>query len=82
MMGLLDKAKEMLSTGKDKAEDLAKEHGPKVKESIDKAADFVKEKTGGSHDGQVDDVAEKAKDGVDKLAGDDGQPGADGYNGA
>jgi hypothetical protein len=71
-MGLLDDAKEMFSSGKKKAQDLTKENAPKMKEGIDKAADFVKDKTSGKHDQQVDDVAEKAKDGVDKLAGDPG----------
>ena len=69
-MGLMDKAKDWLSTGKDKAGDLAKENGPKMKEGVDKAAVFVKDKTGGKHDDTVDTVAEKAKGGVDKLAGD------------
>jgi hypothetical protein len=72
LMGLLDDAKEMFSSGKKKAQDLTKENAPKMKEGIDKAADFVKDKTGGKHDQQVDDVAEKAKGGVDKLAGDPG----------
>ena len=71
-MGLLDDAKEMFSSGKKKAQDLTKENAPKMKDGIDKAADFVKDKTGGKHDQQVDDVAEKAKGGVDKLAGDPG----------
>ena len=46
-MGLLDDAKEMFSSGKKKAQDLTKENAPKMKEGIDKAADFVKDKTGG-----------------------------------
>jgi hypothetical protein len=76
-MALLDKAKELFSTGKDKAEGLAKENAPKVKGGIDKAADYVKDKTGGKHDQQVDDVAEKAKDGVDRLAGESAPPVVD-----
>jgi MT0933-like antitoxin protein len=74
-MGMLDKAKEMFSTGKDKAQDLTKENAPKMKDGIDKAAGFVKDKTGGKHDDQVDDLAVKAKGGVDKIAGRDGSTG-------
>ena len=55
-MGLLDKAKDLVSGNKDQ-----------VKDGIDKAADLVDEKTKNQHSDTIDGVAEKAKDAVDKL---------------
>lgn len=46
----------------DKAKDLAGEHGDKIGEGLDKAADLVNEKTGGKFEGQIDAGVEKAKD--------------------
>ncbi|MCB1246643.1 MAG: antitoxin [Acidimicrobiia bacterium] len=51
----------------DKAKDLASENADTVKEGIDKAADFVDEKTGGSYTDQIDEGADKAKELVDGL---------------
>ncbi len=55
-MGLLDKAKDLVSGNKDQ-----------VKDGIDKAADLVDDKTGNQHSDKIDTVADKAKDAVDKL---------------
>ena len=77
-MGLLDKVKEVFSSNKDKAQDLVGEHGDSMKDGVDKAADFVDDKTGGKHTDKIEGVAEKAKDGIDKLAGDDKAGGGDG----
>ncbi len=55
-MGLLDTLKNALK-GKEK----------QVDAGIDKAADLVDDKTGGSHTEQIDDAADKAKEVVDKL---------------
>jgi hypothetical protein len=63
-MGFLDKFK-------DKAEDLAEEHGDKITEGIDKVADIADDKTGGKYSDQIDTGAEKAKDFVADLAEDD-----------
>lgn len=63
-MGFLDK----LKGTKSKAAKLAAEHEEKIDDGIDKAADFVDDKTGGKHSDKIDSVAEKAKDAVDKLA--------------
>lgn len=41
--------------------------GQQVEGAIDKAADLVDDKTGGQHTDKIDDVAEKAKDFVEKL---------------
>lgn len=51
----------------DKAKDLAGQNKDKVKEGIDKAGDFVDEKTGGEHAEHVDKGQEMAKDYVDDL---------------
>ncbi len=57
-MGLLDKAKDLVSGNKDQ-----------VKDGIDKAADFADDKTGNQHSDKIDTVADKAKDALDKLDG-------------
>lgn len=48
-----------------KAKDMLSEHGEQITEGIDKAADFVKERTDDEGDAKVDEVAEKAKDLLD-----------------
>ena len=55
-MGFLDKLRDLIGGNKSKA-----------KSGIDKAADAVGSKVGAEHVGKVDNVAEKAKDAVDKL---------------
>lgn len=75
-MGLLDKFKKTASDVKDKAEDLADEHGGKVKEGLDKAGEFVDEKTGRKHSDKIDDAVDKAHDTVDDLADDADEGGS------
>lgn len=57
-MGLMDN----LDNLKDKATDLASEHSDQVNEGVDKAADFIGEKTGGKFDDQIEKGAETLKD--------------------
>lgn len=45
---------------KGKAQEALKEHGDKIDQGIDKAADFAKSKVSG-RDAQIDDAVEKAK---------------------
>jgi antitoxin protein of toxin-antitoxin system len=59
---------------KDKAGDLASEHGDKVKEGMEKAGDFVDEKTGGKHSDKIDKGVEKGQDLVDDMGGEGGTP--------
>lgn len=59
-MGLLDDAK-------DKVGGLLKGKEDKVKDGIDKAADMIEGKVGDKNAPKVEQVAEKAKDAVDKL---------------
>jgi hypothetical protein len=57
-MGMLDKIRGLVRGNKDT-----------VKRGIDKTSDIVERKVGGKHADKVANAAEKAKDGVDKLAG-------------
>jgi len=57
-MGLMDTLRNALK-GKSK----------QVESGIDKVADVVDDKTGGTHTDKIDDAAEKAKDVVEKLDG-------------
>jgi hypothetical protein len=66
-MGLFDDIR-------NKAEDLAEEHGDKIVDGIDKAADLADQRTGGQHGDKIDSGAEKAKAYVQKLA----EPGRQG----
>jgi hypothetical protein len=53
--GLFDKAKEKMGQ-------LASEHGDKVDQGVDKAADMADEKTGGKHGDKIQQGADKLKD--------------------
>lgn len=59
-MGLFDDIKH-------KAEDLAENHGDKIAQGIDKAADLADKKTKGKHSGHIETGATKAKEAVEKL---------------
>jgi hypothetical protein len=65
-MGLLDK----LKGSKKKVASTVREHEDQIDEGIDKAADFIDDKTGGKHTDKIEGAAEKAKGAVDKLADD------------
>ena len=58
-MGFIDKVKTTISGNADKADSV-----------IDKAADLIDDKTGHKHSDKIDSAAQKAKEGVDKLADD------------
>lgn len=62
-MKLLDKLRGM----KDKASQTAGEHSDQVKGGIDKAGDFVNERTGGKHADKIERGTEKAKNATDSL---------------
>ena len=61
----------MFDNIKDKVQGLVDEHGDKAGEGIDKAGDLVDEKTGGQYSEQIDSGADKAKDALDGLDGQD-----------
>jgi MT0933-like antitoxin protein len=69
---LIDDLKEQASGLAEKGKDLLAEHGDKVDSAIDKAADFVDEKTGGKHADKIETAVDKAKEMLDKVAGDAG----------
>ncbi|MER5185589.1 antitoxin [Streptomyces sp. NPDC002896] len=52
---------------KDKAEDLAKAHGDKISEGLEKAGDLIDDKTDGKHNDKIDTAVDKAQDYVEKL---------------
>jgi len=52
---------------KEKAQDLADEHGDAIKSGLDKAGDFVDDRTGGKYSHHIDTGVDKAQDLVEKL---------------
>ncbi|QIG41507.1 antitoxin [Nocardioides anomalus] len=63
-MGFLDNAKDKLKKAVD-------DHGDKISDGIDKAADVASKKTGGKYDDKIVTGTDKLKDGLDKLDGKD-----------
>jgi hypothetical protein len=55
-MGLLDKAKSLISG-----------HESKAKAGVDKGADLADDRTGGKYSDKIDMGADKAKDAIDDL---------------
>ena len=56
-----------LDDAKKKLDDVVDEHGDKIAEGVEKAGDFLDEKTGHKHADKVDQAAKMGKDAVDKL---------------
>ncbi|MFB7594731.1 antitoxin [Streptomyces sp. NPDC056160] len=52
---------------KDKVEDLAETHGDKISAGLEKAGDFIDDKTGGKHHDKIDSAVDKAQDYIEKL---------------
>ena len=63
-MGFLDNAKDKLTKAVD-------QHGDKIAQGIDKAAQLANEKTGGKHADKIDKATGKARDALDSLDGKD-----------
>ena len=70
-MSIFDKFKGKAEDLKEKATELVDEHGDQVGGGLDKAGDFVDEKTGGKYGDKIDQGVDKAKDGLDGLDGQD-----------
>lgn len=68
-MGIFDKAKQFVSEHADDAERLIAENKDKIKDGIEKAGDFIDEKTGGKYADKVDQAQNAAGDFVDKADG-------------
>ncbi|MFF2850873.1 antitoxin [Streptomyces sp. NPDC058001] len=58
---------EHLKNLKEKAEEIAEEHGEKITEGLEKAGDFIDDKTGGKYSDKIDSGVEKAQDLVERL---------------
>ncbi|MFJ8055432.1 antitoxin [Streptomyces sp. NPDC096142] len=58
---------------KDKAEEIAEEHGGKIAGGLEKAGDLVDEKTDGKHSERIDTAVDKAQALVRRLAEEAGE---------
>ncbi|GAA3462622.1 antitoxin [Saccharothrix longispora] len=65
-MGIGDRFDEL----KDKAKDALGQHGDKADQGVDKAGQFIDERTGGRHSEHVQQGTDKAKEGLDRFAED------------
>lgn len=61
-MGFLDRLKAKMSKAVD-------DQGDKIGDGLDKAADFVDDKTGHKHGDRIDSGVDRAKDALDSLDG-------------
>ncbi|WP_225094833.1 antitoxin [Streptomyces sp. CoH27] len=52
---------------KDTIEDIAEAHGDKIADGLEKAGDFIDDRTGGKHSDTIDTAVDKAQDLVEKL---------------
>jgi hypothetical protein len=66
---MFDKLKDLknLAHLRDKVEDIAEAHGEKISEGLEKAGDFIDDRTGGKHSGAIGTAVGKAQDLVEKL---------------
>ncbi|BBB00678.1 hypothetical protein RVR_7769 [Actinacidiphila reveromycinica] len=71
-MSFMDSLKGKIGMSKDKAAGLARQHGDKIGQGLDKAAHTVDSKTGGKYSSQINSGVGKAKDAV-KGYGEKGQ---------
>jgi alkanesulfonate monooxygenase SsuD/methylene tetrahydromethanopterin reductase-like flavin-dependent oxidoreductase (luciferase family) len=69
--GMLDKAKDMAGGLRDKVGDFFDGNEEKIDGAVDKAGDFVDDKTGGRFSEHTDKAQNAAKGAVDKLGNDD-----------
>ncbi|HEY6740924.1 MAG TPA: antitoxin [Lapillicoccus sp.] len=59
---------------KNQGEDFLEQHGDQAGAGIDKAGDAIDERTGGEHSEQIDQGAQRAKDALGNLGGQDDAP--------
>ncbi|MEV6115311.1 antitoxin [Streptomyces sp. NPDC052109] len=52
---------------KEQAEDIAETHGDTISDGLEKAGDFVDDRTEGEHTDTIDTAVDKAQDLVEKL---------------
>jgi hypothetical protein len=70
MSDFLDKARDLASELTAKAKDAVSDHSEQIDGGIDKAAEFVDEKTKGKYREKIGTVQSKAHEVVGKIAGD------------
>ncbi|WP_225847404.1 antitoxin [Streptomyces sp. HPF1205] len=75
-MSFMDTLKGKLGMSKDKAGDLAREHGDKIDSGIDKAGQAADSRTGGKYGQQIDRGADRAKGAVDDYGNQGGGQGS------
>jgi hypothetical protein len=64
-MALSDKLNEL----KDKAKEMVGQHGDKADDAVDRAGEFVDEKTGKKHSDHIQQGVDKAKEGLRDWGG-------------
>ncbi|MDK1473150.1 antitoxin [Streptomyces sp. 549] len=66
---MFDKLKDLtdLQNLKEKVEDIAESHGDKITQGLEKAGEFVDDKTSGKYSEQIDTGVDKAQDLVERL---------------
>jgi hypothetical protein len=65
-----EQAEDLAGQAREAAADLAEKHGDAVTGAVDRAAEFVDEKTGGRLSGVTDTVSDAAHGAVDAIKGD------------
>lgn len=73
--GILDKVKEVAERFTDKVRGLFSQHSDNADTAIDKAGDFVDDKTGDKYSEHVDKAQDAGHDAVDKRSGEGGTAG-------
>ncbi|MCZ4095512.1 antitoxin [Streptomyces sp. So13.3] len=66
-MGLMDTIKDRLGLARNKAGDLAQQHGGKIESGLEKAARTVDSRTHGKYTDKIDTGVHKAKGALDHL---------------
>jgi uncharacterized protein YjbJ (UPF0337 family) len=72
MAGFLDKAKDLAKGLTGKAKTAVEENADKIEGGIDKAADFVDDKTKGKYTDKIEKAQDAAHRAVEKIGGDQG----------
>ncbi|MEW2306655.1 antitoxin [Streptomyces sp. NPDC006655] len=75
-LGGLDGLKDLAEKAKDKAEDIARQHGDVLDSGLEKAGDLIDERTDGRYAEQIDTGVTKAQQLVERL-GRQAEPPAD-----
>ncbi|WP_435193591.1 antitoxin [Streptomyces sp. NRRL F-5630] len=80
-MGFIDNMRARLSPAKDKVADLARQHGDRIGDGLDKAAKTVDDRTKGKYSDRIQSGTDKAKGAVERMGKKDGEDGGRGRSG-